>query len=97
MARRRISRRKKTAYIVAGSGVAFGLLAIFLWPQIKRFGASIGVSKPTVKAEKIPSAAYQIGTAENIALNRAMDAWYERYPDKPFVNDDGSYNILPGL
>lgn len=96
MKRRRISRQKKTALVIAGAGVATGILAVILWPQIRRIGGSITASKPTVKAKSIPSAAYQKGTAENVALNRAMDAWYEQHPDVSFVNDDGTYNILPG-
>lgn len=34
--RRRYSRRRKTALWIAGSGVAIGLAAVFLWPLVKR-------------------------------------------------------------
>jgi hypothetical protein len=96
--RRKLSRQKKFALAAAVVGVGGGALVIALWPEIQRLRVRglITSGKPTVKSKGVPSAAYTKGTPQNIALNRAMDAWYERNPDKPFVNDDGSLNILPG-
>ena len=52
---------------------------------------------PTIKATDVPPTAYIAGTAANAALTRAQDAWYAAHPDgPPFVNDDGTLNILPG-
>lgn len=98
MKRRGLSRQKRFAILAASLGIGGGALVIALWPEIQRLrirGVITG-GKPTVKASGVPSAAYIKGTPQNIALNKAMDAWYEQNPDKPFVNDDGSLNILPG-
>lgn len=98
MRRRKLSRQKKFALAAATVGVAGGALVIALWPEIRRFRVRglITGGKLSVKAKGVPTAAYVKGTPQNIALNRAMDAWYAQNPDKPFVNDDGSLNILPG-
>lgn len=95
---RRLSRQKKTAAWIFGGGLALGVGLYFLWPAVKRYSGTIFVKGPslTKKPGAISPAAYTVGTPENKALNRAMDAWYALHPDTPFVNDDGSYNILPG-
>ena len=52
---------------------------------------------PTIRSNDVPPRAYIAGTPENDALTRAQDAWYAEHPDgPPFVNDDGTLNILPG-
>lgn len=70
--------------------------AILLW-YVTRGTATAGT--PTVKSSgDVPPRAYLPGTPENAALTRAQDAWYAKHPDgPPFVNDDGSLNILPGF
>lgn len=41
---------------------------------------------------------YTAGTAEHDKLVAAQDAWYKLHPEgPPFVNDDGSYNLAPGI
>jgi len=49
--RRRLPRYKKTAILVAGVGVATGVAAVLLWPQIKRLFQTplVLVGKPTIE------------------------------------------------
>lgn len=48
--RRRLPRYKKTAIFVAGIGVATGVAAVLLWPQLKTLfqNPSITVGRPTI-------------------------------------------------
>lgn len=95
MSRRRLSRQKKTAIIIAAAGTAVGVGIVAFWPQIKRFFASFSTDVPLLKG-KATNPEWKRGSDKNIAFNRAQDAWYALNPNVPFVNDDGTYNILPG-
>lgn len=94
-----MSRQKRTAIWIGVFGVGAGA-GLFLWwqnhkkqaPAITSSGA--GVKRVSVSAISTPDA-YTKGSAANKALTAAQDGWYRLHPDEPFVNDDGSCNILP--
>lgn len=48
--RRKLARYKKTAILIAGVGVATGVAAVILWPQLKSLFQTplITVGKPTI-------------------------------------------------
>lgn len=49
--RRKLARYKKTGILIAGIGVATGVAAVLLWPQIKKLFQTpvIKVLPPTIK------------------------------------------------
>lgn len=103
MARRKVSRQKKTATWLALGGVVAGAAAYLLLtrkktqtpvitstgPSVKRSG---GALTPAQKATDV----YTPGSPAHDLFTAAQDAWYKLNPDEPFINDDGSCNILPG-
>ncbi len=57
--RRRPSKRSKTTFVLVGMGVATGIAAVLLWPQLRSFQVSslISVGKPTMKQTQAQIAA----------------------------------------
>lgn len=87
MSRRRkpLSRQKKTALWLAGIGIAGGVGALLLWPKVRRYFGTVSNESATTKGKY------------HLDVQRAWDAWLTKNPDgPPFMNDDGSLNILPG-
>ena len=100
MAKRRhpLSRQKKTSTTIAVLGLGAGIAAYFLFVRKKKVTPTITSSGATVKRIPIANAApdaYVKGSDANKALTAAQDGWYALHPDEPFVNDDGTCNILP--
>jgi hypothetical protein len=69
-------------------GAALLLLA---WPK-----GRVSTSGGTLSRDTLSPDAYTPGTEANRRLTAAQDAWYLQHPDEPFVNDDGTVNLLPG-
>lgn len=91
--RRRISRQKKTGIVFAGLGIAAGLAAVIFWPKIKRKFFTVKTGGPIKFARKSSTGqvdAYTPGSP----LNRAINEWYEKNPDVPLINEDGTWNPL---
>ena len=97
MSRRRpLSRQKKAAFALFAGGIAAGVASWWFLVRKRQTPALIlskgGVSRGEGKTGKADS--YTKGSAGNALLTAAQDAWYKLHPDEPFINDDGSCNII---
>lgn len=96
-----MSRQKKTAAMLAVLGLGGGIAAYFLYIRKKKVtpvisSAGITVSRvPVANVASTPDV-FTKGSTANKTFTAAQDAWYAIHPDEPFVNDDGTCNLLPG-
>ncbi len=88
---------KKWAFVAGALVSAVGFYA--QWVEARKLTAdktgAVGDEGARIKGSD-PGGFYDPGSVANEKLTAAQDAWYTAHPDQPFVNDDGSYNILPG-
>ena len=97
--RKPLSRQKKTAALLAVLGIGGGIAAYFLYIRKKKVTPVIsaaGITVTRVPVANVSADAYTQGTPANKAFSAAQNAWYAIHPDEPFVNDDGTCNLLPG-
>lgn len=96
---RPMSRQKKTALALAVLGIGGGAAAYFLFIRKKKVTPTIssaGIVVKRVPVANVSADVYTKGTPANKTFTEAQDAWHEIHPDEPFINDDGTCNLLPG-